>query len=84
MELLRESYKKRCKVLGEENPDTLANLSNLAMTYENSGNYEKSLELHKEVYEKNCKILGEEHPDTLLAQATLLKLREKSKRGGCL
>ena len=65
LELYEEVSEKSCKVLGEEHPDTLANLNNLAVGYGDVGNYEKSLELHEEVYEKRCKLLGEEHPDTL-------------------
>ena len=59
------AYEKRCKLLGEEHPDTLRSLNNLVLAYGKVGNYEKSLELCEEVYEKSCKVLGKEHPDTL-------------------
>ena len=50
---------------GEEHPDTLTSLSNLAYSYGKVGDYEKSLELTEKVYILQCKILGEEHPNTL-------------------
>ena len=51
--------------LGEEHPDTLSSLSNLALTYGDLGNYQKALELQEKAYTLCCRILGEEHPDTL-------------------
>ena len=65
LKLQKKSYDKYCKILGEEHPETLTSLSNLAVAYGDLGNYEKCLELHKESYRKRCKVLGEEHPETL-------------------
>ncbi len=50
---------------GEEHPETLAFLNNLAVTYGGLGDHKKELELTKKVYTLRCRILGEEHPDTL-------------------
>ena len=53
------------KVFGEEHPDTLISLSNLASIYGQLGDHQKALELKKKVYELSCKVPGEEHPNTL-------------------
>ena len=52
---------------GENHPDTLSSLNNLALAYDSSGNYEKALELIEKSYAISCKLLGEEHPDTLIS-----------------
>ena len=50
---------------GEEHPDTLTPLNNIAYTYGELGDHKKALELYEKVYKLSCKIFGEEHPDTL-------------------
>ncbi len=50
---------------GEEHPDTLTSLNNLACTYRYLGDSRKALELHEKVYDIQKRTLGEEHPDTL-------------------
>ena len=52
---------------GEEHPNTLASLNNLASAYGKIGEYEKSLEITEKNYEIRCRILGEEHLDTLIS-----------------
>ena len=52
---------------GEEHPDTLTSLNNLATTYGNLGNHRKAAELLENVYALQSKILGEEHPDTVIS-----------------
>src|SRR5699024_4529742 len=87
LEYNKKCYEFRKKVLGEDHPYTLTNLSNLAMSYGNIGDYEKQLEYNKMCYEikkekssdnKTDKIisegkteLGEEHPDTLISLGNL-------------
>lgn len=56
---------------GEENPDTLTTLNNLAVTYDELGDHQKALELKEKVYAFRCKIKGEEHPDTLVSLSNL-------------
>lgn len=55
-------YKER---YGEEHPDTLAALDNLAYTYVILGESKRASELLEKVCELKRNILGEEHPDTL-------------------
>ena len=56
---------------GEEHPDTLLSLSNLAFAYGDLGDYEKALEMNKKAYALRCQVLGEEHPGTLLSLSNL-------------
>ena len=56
---------------GEEDPETLTWLNNLAVSYRNLGDYEKSAEHVEKCYEIRRKVLGEEHPDTLTSLTNL-------------
>jgi tetratricopeptide (TPR) repeat protein len=57
--------------LGEEHPDTLLSISNLALTYSQQGKMDKAAELQEKVLEAGRRILGEEHPDTLSSMNNL-------------
>jgi len=61
----------RKRVLGEEHPDTLASITNLASTYENQGRWKEAEELKVQVIETFERVLGEEHPYTLTSTANL-------------
>jgi tetratricopeptide (TPR) repeat protein len=58
-------------VLGEEHPNTLTTMNNLALTLTNQGDYPGARELQEQVLEIVRKVLGEEHPDTLTAMNNL-------------
>ena len=62
---------------GEEHPDTLTALNDLASTYGKLGDHRKALELQEKVYVLQCKILGEEHPDTITSKNNLKYYRKK-------
>ena len=68
---------KQTELYGEEHPDTLSSLNNLAVTYGDIGEYNKAQDAHEKVYALRCKVLGEEHPDTLLALNNLAIAYEK-------
>ena len=53
--------------LGENHPDTLIVLGDLANSYSCLEDYNKALELNITVYNARKEILGEKHPDTLIA-----------------
>ena len=53
------------RVLGEEHPDTLSSIANLAATYRNQGRWKEAEELRVRVMEIRKRVLGEEHPSTL-------------------
>ena len=55
----------RKTVLGQEHPDTLTSMSNLALTYQSQGRWKEAEELEVQVMQTSLTVLGEEHPDTL-------------------
>ncbi|KAL8815792.1 MAG: hypothetical protein Q9223_005111 [Gallowayella weberi] len=59
------------RVLGEEHPDTLTSMANLASTYRNQGRWKEAEELEVQVLEISQRVLGEEHPFTLTSMANL-------------
>jgi hypothetical protein len=62
---------KRKLLLGEEHPDTLHAIENLALSYKALGQSKKAVELEAVVLEKMKLLLGEEHPGTLCAMGDL-------------
>jgi tetratricopeptide (TPR) repeat protein len=61
----------RKELLGEEHPDTLTSMTNLASTYREQGRWKEAEELQVSVMEARKRVLGEEHPDTLTSMANL-------------
>jgi hypothetical protein len=59
------------RVLGEEHPDTLTSMANLALTYSDQGRWTEAEELQVQVIEMRKRVLGAEHPDTLTSMANL-------------
>ena len=52
-------------LLGDEHPDTLMSMNNLALTYWHQGKLREAADLEEKVLEERRRIQGEEHPDTL-------------------
>ena len=61
----------RKKVLGQEHPDTLNSMANLASTFWSQGRWKEAEELGVQVVEARKRVLGQEHPDTLTCMANL-------------
>jgi hypothetical protein len=61
----------RKRVLGEEHPDTLTSMANLALTYRNQGRWKEAESLFVQVMEMEKKVLGEEHLLTLTSMSYL-------------
>jgi tetratricopeptide (TPR) repeat protein len=61
----------RRELLGEEHPDTLTSMANLASTYRNQGRWKEAESLDVQVMEASKRLLGEEHPSTLTSMANL-------------
>jgi len=59
------------RLLGDEHPDTLAGMANLASTYRNQGWWKEAEELGVQVMETRERVLGEEHPSTLASMNNL-------------
>ncbi|KAF2022766.1 hypothetical protein EK21DRAFT_82453, partial [Setomelanomma holmii] len=55
------------RVLGEEHPDTLTSMHNLAYTLRSQGYYNKAFVLLERCYQLRWQILGNQHPHTQLS-----------------
>ncbi|KAH7231009.1 hypothetical protein BKA59DRAFT_518303 [Fusarium tricinctum] len=62
---------KRWQILGDEHPDTISAMSNLAITLSDQGKLDEAASMKAEVLEKMQRILGDEHPDTIMAMSNL-------------
>jgi hypothetical protein len=67
----REVLEKRQRVLGDEHPDTITAMSNLAVTLGGLGKLKEVAAMKKEVLEKMRRVLGDEHPNTISAMNNL-------------
>jgi len=63
-----ESYRE---VMGEEHPDTLTSMNNLASTLSAQGELPRARELQEQVLKVIRRVQGEEHPDTLTVMNNL-------------
>jgi hypothetical protein len=70
-ELFVQVMETSLRVRGEEHPDTLTSIANLASTYRNQGRWKEAEELEVQVMETRKRVLGEEHPSTLTGIANL-------------
>ncbi|KAK3939624.1 P-loop containing nucleoside triphosphate hydrolase protein [Diplogelasinospora grovesii] len=64
----KEVLEKRQRILGDEHPDTISAMNNLANTLGDQGKLDEAVAMLKEVLEKMQRILGREHPHTLGSQ----------------
>lgn len=64
-------YELSLQSLGEDHPDTLTILNNLAVAYSENGNYKKACELYEKCYEARVMVLGEDAQDTLITLSNL-------------
>jgi tetratricopeptide (TPR) repeat protein len=67
----KQSLETRRNMLGEEHPDLLTSMNNLAGTYSRQGRPVEAEELCLKVIVKRMKVLGEGHPDTLTSKGGL-------------
>ena len=63
-------------LLGEQHPDTLTAMANLAATYRNQGRWDEAVVLQERVLEARKVVRGEQHPHTLTAMANLAFMKE--------
>ncbi|KAK6714820.1 hypothetical protein SNK04_005751 [Fusarium graminearum] len=70
----RKAVETRIEVLGEEHPDTLISIGNLASTFWNQGRWKEAEELNVGVIEMRKRVLGEEHPNTLASMNNLASI----------
>ena len=65
---------KRKQVLGDDHPDTLTSMANLACMYTNQGRRKEAETLYVVVMEKRKQVLGNDHPSTLASVANLASM----------
>ena len=58
-------------MLGEEYPDALTSMANLAPTYKNQGQWKEAEELEVQVMETRKRLLGAQHPSSLTSMNNL-------------
>ncbi|CAI9636424.1 unnamed protein product [Alternaria burnsii] len=78
--LLVRVMEARKKALGNEHPNTLISMGNLASTYNQQGQWKEAEELEVRVMQTMKKALGEVHPDTLNSMANLASTYSKQGR----
>jgi tetratricopeptide (TPR) repeat protein len=64
-ELLEKVLEEQKQLQGDNHPDTLYTMGNLAITYSDLGEHQKAKEMKSFVLEKYKQLLGDNHPDTL-------------------
>lgn len=67
--------------LGEEAPETLTALNNLAHIYGQSGDYKEAAKLQETAYKLSCKVFGDNHSESLLAMNNLSVVYAKLGNG---
>ena len=70
-DLARRSTHVYANFLGQEHPNTLASMANLASTYRNQGRWKEAEKLEVKVMETSKGVLGQDHPNTLCSMANL-------------
>jgi serine/threonine protein kinase/Tfp pilus assembly protein PilF len=65
--LLEKSLEMRRRLLGEDNPDTLEAMDDLAFWYEMQGRASEAETIYARLLEARRRLLGEDNPDTLEA-----------------
>ena len=63
----RRALDGREKVLGNEHPDTLRSVSNLASVLQHQGKYDEAEQMNRRALDSSEKVLGKEHPHTLMS-----------------
>ena len=63
------------RVLGEEHPDTLISMNNLALIFKGQGRAEEAMALMEDCTRMQKRVLGPDHPYTTDSQGTLNEWR---------
>jgi tetratricopeptide (TPR) repeat protein len=70
----------RKKVLGEEHPDTLASMNNLAIVLQQQEKYKEAEKMHRQELGLTKKVLGKVHPDTLASMDNLANVLQQQEK----
>jgi hypothetical protein len=81
-DLQQRVLETQCRVLGDEHPQTVMSLNNLALTVHSQGDLQGARVLAERAFALSRRRLGEEHPDTLVSAwnlyQTLVKLEDQA------
>jgi Tetratricopeptide repeat len=66
--------------LGQEHPDTLTSMNNLAFTWKGLGRNKEALELMEECVALRTRIIGTNHPYTLSSSTVFLGWQKDSRK----
>lgn len=70
-ELEVQVIETRKRVLGQEHPDTLSSMNNLAFTWKGQGRDKEAQALMEDSFQLQCRTLGSNHPFTVSSLAAL-------------
>jgi eukaryotic-like serine/threonine-protein kinase len=70
-DLEQRSLEIRRRVLGPENPDTLASMNDLAGALNENGHYAEAVKMFREEFDIERRVLGPENPQTLNSMSSL-------------
>lgn len=67
---------KRCddlqiRAVGEDDPERLSTLNNMASCLSDMGRMQEALEVHERCREARARVLGKEHPDTIYSMSNI-------------
>jgi len=62
---LERALADRRRVLGDDHPDTLISMNNLASAYRSAGDLDRAIPLFEQALVRGRRVLGDDHPDTL-------------------
>jgi tetratricopeptide (TPR) repeat protein len=79
VQLLEEVLTLHKSKLGEDHPDTLSSMHNLAIRYSEAGRRTEALALSEQVWQLYKSKLGEDHPDTLGSMQLVAYLADLSQ-----
>ncbi|KAL8858287.1 MAG: hypothetical protein Q9178_005150 [Gyalolechia marmorata] len=76
----KQTYERRKAAIGEEHPETLTSMGDLASTYWKQGRWKEAEGLQVGIIETLKRVLGPEHPDTLTTMANLASTYSDQQR----
>lgn len=76
-QLLEQTLAARRQVLGDDHPDTLTSMSNLAATRQTLGDLQGARELYEQALAGRRRMLGDKHPDSVQLAKYLADIRRQ-------
>ncbi len=69
--MFERAFQLRCRVLGDDHPNSLTSGNNLAANLFGVGEYERARRLCEDTLTRRRRVLGNDHPDTLISAGNL-------------